>query len=75
MFSGLMWSGAQSVRMGLADDFGSVDSVARDVIKADKVLDYTVKDNLAERFAKRLGAGAMSGFWSGAFETLGARLR
>jgi protease-4 len=64
-FSGLMWTGAQSVEMGLADDFGSVDSVARDVIKAEKVLDYSVKDNIAERFAKRLGAGAVHGFWSG----------
>lgn len=75
MFSGLVWSGAQSVQMGLADGLGSVDSVARDVIKAEKVLDYSVKDNFAERVAKRLGAGAMSGFWSGAAETLGTRLR
>ena len=76
MFSGLMWTGTQSVQMGLADDFGSVDSVARDVIKAEKVFDYSVKDNIAERFAKRLGAGAMSGFWNGLFsESLGAQLR
>ena len=63
MFSGLIWTGEQSVEMGLADDFGSVDSVARDVIQAEKVLDYSVKDNIAERFAKRLGAGAASSFW------------
>jgi protease-4 len=56
MFSGLMWTGAQSIKMGLADDFGTVDSVARDVIKAEDVLDYSVKENIAERFAKRLGA-------------------
>lgn len=75
MFSGLMWTGAQSIQLGLADDFGSVDSVARDVIKADKVLDYSVKDNIAERFAKRLGAGAVHGFWQGFSESaLGARL-
>jgi protease IV len=60
MFSGLMWTGDQSIKLGLADDFGSVDSVARDVIKAEKVLDYSVKDNIAERFAKRLGAGAVN---------------
>ncbi len=65
MFSGLMWTGTQSVQMGLADDFGSVDSVARDVIKAEKVLDYSVKDNIAERFAKRLGASTFAGFWKG----------
>jgi protease IV len=56
MFSGLMWTGSQSVGLGLADDFGTVDSVARDLIKAETVLDYSVKENIAERFAKRLGA-------------------
>lgn len=76
MFSGLMWTGAQSVALGLADDYGSVDSVARDIVKAEKILDYSVKDNIAERFAKRLGAGAVNGFWSGFSEaSAGARLR
>ena len=56
MFTGLMWTGSQSIQLGLADDFGTVDSVARDVIKAEKILDYSVKENIAERFAKRLGA-------------------
>ncbi|MRD72865.1 S49 family peptidase [Rhodocyclus tenuis] len=56
MFSGLMWTGSQSIQLGLADDYGTVDSVARDIFKAEKLLDYTVKDNIAERFAKRLGA-------------------
>ncbi len=56
MFSGLMWTGSQSVKMGLADDFGTVDSVAREVIKEENILDYSVKENIAERFAKRLGA-------------------
>jgi protease IV len=69
MFSGFMWTGAQSIQLGLADDFGSVDSVARDVIKAEKVLDYSIKDNIAERFAKRLGAGAVNGFWKGFSES------
>ena len=76
VFSGLMWTGAQSIQLGLADDFGSVDSVARDVIKADKVLDYSIKDNIAERFAKRLGAGAVNGFWKGFSESaMSATLR
>ena len=56
MFSGLMWTGSQSVALGLADAFGTVESVARDVIKAERILDYSVKENIAERFAKRLGA-------------------
>ena len=55
-FSGLMWTGSQSIQMGLADDFGTVDSIARDVIKEENILDYSVKENIAERFAKRLGA-------------------
>ena len=76
MFSGLMWTGAQSIQLGLADDFGSVDSVARDVIKAEKVLDYSVKDNIAERFAKRLGASTSAGFWKGFSESaVGVSLR
>lgn len=72
MFSGLMWTGEQSIKLGLADHFGSVDSVARDVIKAEKVLDYTVKENIAERFAKRLGAGAVNSFWNGVSESAAA---
>ncbi len=63
LFSGLIWTGAQGRELGLIDEFGSVDSVARDVIKAEKVLDYSVKDNIAERFAKRLGASTFAGFW------------
>jgi protease IV len=55
MFSGLMWTGAKSVELGLSDGFGSVDSVARDVIKAEEVRDFTVKMNIAEKFAKRFG--------------------
>lgn len=56
MFSGLMWTGAQSIDMGLADGYGTVDSVAREIIKAEDVRDYTVKQNLAEKFARQFGA-------------------
>ena len=58
MFSGLMWSGAKSIELGLADGYGSVESVARDVINAAEVRDFTVKQNFAEKFAKQLGAQA-----------------
>jgi protease-4 len=47
--------------MGLADGYGSLDSVARDVVKADKLVDYTNKENLAERLAKRFGAALGQG--------------
>src|SRR5205085_8468421 len=56
MFSGLIWTGAKSVELGLADGFGSLDSVARDVIKAEDIVDYTMKEGFAEKVAKRFGA-------------------
>src|SRR6476661_7186280 len=56
MFSGLIWTGQKSVELGLADGFGSLDSVARDVIKAEDIVDYTVKEGFAEKVAKRFGA-------------------
>ena len=55
-FSGLIWSGEKSVQLGLADGIGTLDSVARDVIKAEDIVDYTQKENIAEKFAKRFGA-------------------
>jgi protease-4 len=59
-FSGLMWTGEKSIALGLADGYGTVDSVAREVIKAETVVDYSEKDNVAERLAKRFGASAAS---------------
>jgi protease-4 len=56
LFSGLMWTGAKSIELGLSDAFGNVDFVAREVIKAEDIVDYTQKENFAERFAKRFGA-------------------
>jgi len=62
MFSGLFWTGDKAIKMGLADGIGSVDSVARDVIKAETVVDYTMHENIADRLAKKLGAGVASMF-------------
>ncbi len=59
MFSGLIWSGAKSIELGLADAVGGLDYVAREVIKAEDIVDYTQKENIAEKFARRFGAGAM----------------
>ncbi len=61
IFSGLMWTGAKSVELGLVDALGSVEYVAREVVKAEPIVDYTQKENFAERFAKRFGAGVASG--------------
>lgn len=55
-FSGLFWTGQQAVSMGLADQFGSLDFVAREVVKAEDIVDYTRRDNVAERLVKRFGA-------------------
>jgi protease-4 len=57
LFSGLVWTGARSVDLGLADALGSVDYVAREVLKAERIVDYTTRESVAERFARRLGAG------------------
>jgi protease-4 len=59
-FSGLVWNGQKGVEMGLADGYGSLESVARDVIKAEKIVDFTVKEGFADRLAKRFGAGVAS---------------
>jgi protease-4 len=60
-FSGLFWNGEEAVKLGLADHLGSLDSVARDVVKSEDIIDYTVKENLAERLAKRFGASIGAG--------------
>ena len=56
IFTGLVWTGARSISLGLADELGSVDSVARDVIKAEEIVDFTSRENFAQRIAKRVGA-------------------
>jgi len=56
-FSGLFWNGEEAVKLGLADHLGSLDQVAREVVKAEEIIDYTPHENVAERLAKRFGAG------------------
>ncbi len=55
-FSGLFWSGEESIKIGLADALGSTDYVAREVIKQKQIVDFTYQETFADRFAKRLGA-------------------
>lgn len=57
MFSGLLWVGQKSIEMGLTDALGGVEFVAREVIKAEQIVDFTPRENVAERLAKRFGAG------------------
>jgi protease-4 len=61
MFSGLMWVGEKTIEMGLTDELGSIEYVAREVIKAEDIVDYTPRENVAERLAKKFGAGMAEG--------------
>src|SRR5205085_140041 len=61
MFSGLFWSGTKAVELGLADGFGTVNSVARDVLKAEDIIDYTQHEGLSARVLKKFGAAVGSG--------------
>ena len=61
LFSGLFWNGQRAVELGLADGLGSLDYVARDIVKAEDLVDYTQRDNVAERLVKRFGASVGEG--------------
>ena len=60
-FTGLFWSGQQAIELGLADQLGSLDFVAREVVKAEEIVDYTQRENVAERLVKRFGASIGAG--------------
>jgi protease-4 len=62
IFSGLIWTGEKSVELGLADELGSLDSVARDVIKAERVVDFSPDDSYLETLSKRLGSESGASF-------------
>jgi protease IV len=61
IFSGLFWNGEEAIKLGLVDKVGSLDQVARDVVKAPELIDYTPRENVAERLAKRFGASLGQG--------------
>ncbi len=56
LFSGLIWSGEEGVKLGLVDELASASKVARDVIGAEDIIDYTRRDNYLDQFAKQMGA-------------------
>jgi protease IV len=56
LFTGMVWTGSKSIELGLTDGLGTIDSVARDVIKAEEIVDYTMQPNLLERLSRRFGA-------------------
>lgn len=55
LFSGLIWSGSKAIDNGLVDGLGTVDSVARDIVKAEDLVDYSIEENSLDKLARRLG--------------------
>lgn len=56
IFSGLFWTGTTAIELGLVDGLGTIDSVARDELKAEHIVDYTVHEGLSDRVLKKFGA-------------------
>ena len=73
-FSGLVWNGQQAVQLGLADGLGNLDFVAREVVKAEDIVDYTHRENVGLRLAKRFGASIGEGMFHAA-RAAGVQLR
>ncbi len=68
LFSGLIWTGEQALELGLIDGLGSSSYVAREIIGAEKIVDYTRRRPYLERLAERLGSGvaqALQSLWAG----------
>jgi len=60
MFSGLFWTGEQALELGLVDGFGSASYVAREVVGVEDIQDYTFREDVFQRFAKRLGTAMVN---------------
>ena len=56
IFSGLIWTGEQSLELGLVDALGSPGYVAREVIGAEEIVDFTKRETFLDRFASQIGA-------------------
>lgn len=61
MFSGLIWTGEEAVALGLADQLGSVYSVAREVVQHERIVDYTRRKGLTDKLGSALGASMAAG--------------
>jgi len=64
IFSGLVWTGEQAIEVGLVDALGSSSYVAREIVGAEKIVDYTYDKPVLERFVERFGASMASGVTS-----------
>ncbi|MGH8119484.1 MAG: S49 family peptidase, partial [Gammaproteobacteria bacterium] len=67
IFSGLVWTGEESLELGLVDDLGSASYVAREVIGAEEIVDFTIHESYFDQFAKKLGV-AVAGILSGKYQ-------
>jgi len=61
LFSGYVWTGEQAIDLGLVDELGSASYVAREVIGAETIVDYTPQEDLFERFSKKFGTALGQG--------------
>jgi len=75
IFSGLIWTGEKSVELGLADGLGSAEYVAREVVRAEKLVDFTPEENVYELLSKRLGATFGESFTRAALNAAAASLQ
>ena len=73
-FSGLVWSGQQAVALGLADGLGNLDHVAREIVKAEDIVDYTQRENVGLRLARQFGVSIGQGMFVAA-RSAGLQLR
>lgn len=64
IFSGLIWTGEQAVDIGLVDELASAGKVAREIIGAEEIVDFTFKENYLDRFSKRLGASVVESIYT-----------
>lgn len=61
LFSGLIWNGEQALALGLIDGLGSPGYVAREIVKAETIVDYSLKPSAIELFVKKLGISIGAG--------------
>ena len=62
LFSGLFWTGEQALELGLVDGFGNAGYVAREVVGIEEVRDYTLREDILQKFASRLGSALLRPF-------------
>lgn len=60
IFSGIVWTGQKSIDLGLADEMGSAEYVAREIVEAETLVDFTPREGLTDLFSKRISQIAMS---------------